>query len=392
MAEKLISLDLPPITLTQAKEALELFISLKRPVFLHGPVGVGKSELIAGIGREQNRRVIDIRMSQMDISDLRGIPFYNSDNKQMEWAAPCVLPTDPSDKSILFLDELNCASPSIQATAYQLILDRKVGDYTLPEGVTVVAAGNREKDKGTTFKIASPLLNRFVHLDIKYDFKTWLKWAKLNAINNSVINFLTCYESDLTSFDPKVSSRAFATPRSWKYVSDCLNALEKDGVDEDINMKLLTLAVSSCIGEDLAVKFTKWYATSSKLNVEDILSGKVTTLPKSLQKNAMSFLLNLSHEMCIILEKRYKAELKKNNLNAFYSDFNNAFAFIQSNSGQGDETPLSFISLLTQNYGINLNYEKAPVAQAFINKPSTLDFMKRSALLKYEEMNGNNPF
>ena len=172
--ETKIQCDIPQITLKEAENAIKLFIEVKRPVFLWGPVGVGKSDLIKKIAKEQKRGVIDIRLSQMDSTDLRGIPYFHTTNQNMEWAPPSMFPIDSNDNSIIFFDELNCAQPSIQAVAYQLILDRRVGNYILPDNVSVVAAGNRESDRGVTFRMPSPLLNRFVHLEIKPDLKCWL--------------------------------------------------------------------------------------------------------------------------------------------------------------------------------------------------------------------------
>lgn len=156
-----------------AKKSIRYAIKKRRPVFLWGPPGIGKSDIVKQIGEDTNREVIDVRLALWEPTDIKGIPYYNSDAGKMVWAPPAELPTDPDSTAIIFLDELNSAPPAVQAAAYQLILNRRVGTYTLPKGVDLVAAGNREGDRGVTYRMPSPLANRFVHLEAKVDFDDW---------------------------------------------------------------------------------------------------------------------------------------------------------------------------------------------------------------------------
>ena len=204
-----------------AKKSLRKAFKNKRPIFLWGPPGIGKSELVEGITKELGGEMIDLRLGQMDPTDIRGIPFYNKDLGLMDWAPPIDLPSEEFAAQhpvvVLFFDEMNSAAPSVQAAAYQLILNRRVGKYKLPDNVVMVAAGNREGDKGITFKMPSPLANRFVHLEMRPDFDAWLKWAVLNNVHQDVVGYVSFAKQDLFNFDPKDSSRAFATPRSWSF-------------------------------------------------------------------------------------------------------------------------------------------------------------------------------
>ena len=161
----------------EAKTAITHCLALKRPVMVWGAPGIGKSDIVKQIGNDAKREVIDIRLPLWEPTDIKGIPFFNSKSNTMEWAPPAELPSDPKSKAILFLDELNSAPPSVQAAAYQLILNRRVGTYKLPEGVSIVAAGNRETDKGVTYRMPAPLANRFVHLEMRVDFEDWSMWA-----------------------------------------------------------------------------------------------------------------------------------------------------------------------------------------------------------------------
>ena len=127
----------------EAKSALTHCIKLQRPIMMWGAPGIGKSDIVKQIADAEGREVIDIRLPLWEPTDIKGIPYYNSKENNMVWASPAELPTDPKSKAIVFLDELNSAAPAVQAAAYQLILNRRVGQYHLPEGVSIVAAGNR---------------------------------------------------------------------------------------------------------------------------------------------------------------------------------------------------------------------------------------------------------
>ena len=153
-----------------AKKSLRKAFQNKRPIFLWGPPGIGKSDIIKQLGAETDSHVIDVRLSLWEPTDIKGIPYFDSNDNTMRWAPPSELPSAEMAKQhkniILFLDEMNSAAPSVQAAAYQLILNRRVGTYHLPDNVVLVAAGNRETDKGVTFRMPAPLANRFVHLEM----------------------------------------------------------------------------------------------------------------------------------------------------------------------------------------------------------------------------------
>ena len=154
-------------------------LKVDRPIFIWGAPGIGKSDIVGQIGSDMSALVIDIRLSLWDPTDIKGIPYYAANDNTMKWAPPVELPDEKLAKKhkhiILFLDEMNSAAPAVQAAAYQLILNRRVGTYKLPDNVLIVAAGNREADKGVTYRMPSPLANRFVHLEIKVDFDEWIE-------------------------------------------------------------------------------------------------------------------------------------------------------------------------------------------------------------------------
>jgi len=283
-----------------AKTSIAFAIKKKRPIFLWGPPGIGKSDLIKQIGDDTNREVIDVRLALWEPTDIKGIPYFDSNAGTMTWAPPAELPTDPKSKAILFLDELNSAPPAVQAAAYQLILNRKVGTYVLPEGVDIVAAGNRDGDKGVTYRMPAPLANRFVHLEMKVDFEDWQDWATLNGIHPEVVGYVGYAKQDLYDYDPKSPSKSFATPRSWSFVSDLVS-------DEEIDTESLTNLVSGAIGDGLAVKFMAHRKIASKLpKPDDILDGKV----KDLEIKEVSAMYSLTVGLCYELKERADKKVK----------------------------------------------------------------------------------
>ena len=283
------------VTSLQAKKSLLKAFKVKRPLFLWGPPGIGKSELVEGIANELGGLMIDLRLGQMEPTDIRGIPFYNKDIGKMDWAPPVELPDEETAAQypvvVLFLDELNSAAPSVQSAAYQLILNRRIGKYRLPDNVVMVAAGNRESDKGVTYRMPTPLANRFIHQEMKVDFASWLEWAVNNRVHKDVVGYLSFAKQDLYDFDAKSASRAFATPRSWTFVSQLLD----EGDDDDTTMNL----IAGTVGEGLAVKFMAHKKVAGRMpNPADILSGKV----KDLQVKEVSAMYSLVISMCYELK------------------------------------------------------------------------------------------
>jgi len=284
----------------EAKAAVRFAMKVNRPVFMWGPPGIGKSDIIKQLGDEQGREVIDVRLSLWEPTDIKGIPYYNTQLNTMSWAPPQELPSDPESTAILFLDELNSAAPATQAAAYQLILNRRVGTYKLPKGVSIVAAGNRETDKGVTYRMPAPLANRFVHLELKTDYEDWLQWATLNRVHEQVVGYVGFAKQDLYDFDPKGSSRSFATPRSWSFVSELLT-------DDSLPENTLTDLVAGAIGEGLAVKFMAHRKVAKQMpKPEDILSGKIDKVSIKEISAMYSLTISLCYELQSADEKKVK--------------------------------------------------------------------------------------
>lgn len=292
------------VTSVQARKAILKAFKVKRPVFLWGPPGIGKSEVVSEITDELNGLMIDLRMAQMEPTDIRGIPYFNKDINKMDWAPPVDLPDEELASQypliVLFLDEMNSAPPAVQAAGYQLILNRRVGKYKLPDNVVIVAAGNRESDKGVTYRMPMPLANRFVHIEMRPDFASWQNWAVNKNIHQDVVGYLSFSKQDLYDFDSKSSSKAFATPRSWCFVSDLLD-------DEDTDTDTLYNLVAGAVGEGLAVKFMAHRRVAKQMpKPEDILNGKITKC----DIKEISAMYSLTVSMCYELQTASQKKVK----------------------------------------------------------------------------------
>lgn len=252
-------------------------------VMLWGAPGVGKSQAIRQLSKEieiktgKKSVVTDVRLLLFNPIDLRGIPTANADKTLAVWLKPQIFQMDESENvvNILFLDEISAAPQSVQAAAYQITLDRVVGEHKLPENCIVIAAGNRTTDKSVAFKMPKALANRLLHIEVEGSFKSWKEWAIRNGINEKVIGFLSFRQDYLMGFDATNEDLAFATPRSWEMVSNLLN-----NVDDDIER--MYFMISGLVGNAVAVEFRTWSKVYANLpDIKDIFEGKATPIPTS---------------------------------------------------------------------------------------------------------------
>ena len=246
---------------------------LHTPVMLWGPPGVGKSQMVMQIGASLELPVIDIRLSQMEPSDLRGIPFKQGD--KVEWAVPSILPDagEHGDAGILFLDEINAAAPSVSAAAYQLILDRRLGNYKVPAGWAIFAAGNRQGDRGVTYAMPAPLANRFSHYEVDLNLDDWVAWAHRAAIDERIIGFLRFRPELLFDYDPAQNPIAFPSPRSWEFAH---RALQKFDAFPD----LVSGSLQACVGEAAAIECHAFIQSLDKMpDLDRIVAGEQLEAP-----------------------------------------------------------------------------------------------------------------
>jgi len=246
------------------------------PVMLWGPPGVGKSQMVAQVAEHHDVPLIDIRLSQMEPSDLRGIPFRNGE--EVEWAVPAMLPSSKrhGDRGILFIDEITSAPPSVSAAAYQLILDRKLGEYQIPDGWAIIAAGNRQGDRGVTYSMPAPLANRFSHYEVEINLDDWVAWAYANRIDERIIAFLRFRQDLLFDFDPSHNPVAFPSPRSWEFAH---RALQKF-----IDMPDLLLgALQACVGNAAGIELRAFIESLDQMpDLDAIVNGEDVPTPSEI--------------------------------------------------------------------------------------------------------------
>lgn len=227
------------------RTALPRLLAKQRPVFLWGAPGVGKSDVVRQIADDHKYELRDVRLSLLDPVDLKGFPTVDTVKKQMKWLPADFLPT--KGKGLLFLDEMNSAPQSVQAAAYQLVLNRKIGEYKLPDGWAILAAGNRASDRSVVHAMPAALANRFVHLDFDVSNEDWDKWALNEDIHTDIRSFLRFRSNLLHSFDSSANPRAFPSPRSWSFVND----IYKDSHDPSDEFEL----IKGTVGEGAAGEF-----------------------------------------------------------------------------------------------------------------------------------------
>lgn len=229
-------------------------------VMLWGPPGVGKSQGIRQISEkiEENTAksviVTDVRLLLFNPVDLRGIPTANKEKTLAVWLRPQIFQMDDSPDviNILFLDEITAAPQSVQAAAYQITLDRTVGEHRLPENCIVIAAGNRITDRSVAFNMPKALANRLCHIEIKGDADSWHKWAIHANIHPIVMGYLDYNSPVLNGFDTSSDNIAFPTPRTWEMVSNILTDVSSD-------LSAVYPLVAGCIGAKAAASLQTWY-------------------------------------------------------------------------------------------------------------------------------------
>ncbi len=274
------------MTIREFQETIEFNIehNLKHSILGLGAPGVGKSQIIRRIGKKYGFKVIDIRLAQMSEVEIGGLIYPNESRTKTVWLAPDILPNEERDgkNTILLLDEITSCTKRVQVAAYQLILDRRIGQYTLPEGTFVVALGNREDDDGVYIHLAGPLADRFEIHYIESDFESWkYDFALKNGIHPFVIDFLTFKPAALHTQDPDSGEMVFATPRSWERVSDILN------IDDDIHKEVIKNKIIGNVGTVEGTQFVEYCKQHHQtVPVQKLLDGSVK-MPDSPEELAL---------------------------------------------------------------------------------------------------------
>lgn len=249
------------LNISEASKHLNSIIrgGIKTSVMMWGAPGIGKSSIVNKVAKDNEMDVIDVRLSQLAPTDLRGLPYVK--DGVAHFAPPNFLPQTGS--GILFLDEVNLAPPAIQNVAMQLVLDRRVGDYTVPDSWYIVAAGNRVEDRAAVSQMPAPLTNRFLHFTVEADLASWKEYALTTGVKEEVISFLNFRPNLLHNFNK--NAIAWPSPRSWDFASDLLK---------------IGMPVDPAVGEGAAAEFNSFVKLYTKLpDVEKILNGDKSIKP-----------------------------------------------------------------------------------------------------------------
>lgn len=241
---------------TELKHYLDKIVKseFKLSVMIWGAPGIGKSSIVAQVAQHHNLEFIDLRLSQLAPTDLRGLPV--AEEGISKWYPPEFLPHQ--GHGILFLDELNMAPPALQGVAQQLILDRRVGAYTLPETWFVWAAGNRKEDRAAVFEMPAPLANRFLHLQVEVDFDSFKRYALSTGIHEQILAFLSFRTTLLHKLDPQ--EVAWCSPRTWMMASQLHQS---------------KLNIAPAVGQAAAAEFTAFLKLYQALpNINQIFAGE----------------------------------------------------------------------------------------------------------------------
>ncbi len=293
---------------SQVRKALHAAIRYNRAAFLWGAPGIGKSDLVRSIASDLGIALIDKRLSQSDPTELKGYPWPDSKKKIMTFFQDGSLPTE--GRGILFLDELNNAPAAVQAPAYQLVLDRRLGDYVLPPGWHVIAAGNRASDRSITHTMAGALLNRFIHLDMDADLEDWIVWAKRNGIRPGTQGYLRYRPTNLCVAKIEAGMRAFPSPRTWA-VADAVAYDPALAAEPDVRQAML----AGIVGEGVAIEYAGFIREEANLpKLESILlnpTGAPVPKEPSTLYAVVSRLENQATENNLETLSKYAARLPK---------------------------------------------------------------------------------
>ena len=268
--------SLPP---SKVKEFIILCMKAWLVPYITSSPGMGKSSLVQDIGKEYNLKIIDLRLSSLEPTDLSGLPWFNNGKAQFQPFDIFPLENTPVPNGyegwILFLDEFNSASRAVQAAAYKVVLDRMIGNHKLHDKCFVICAGNKSTDNAITTRLSTAMLSRLIHLNMEINFEDWRdNFALPNKIDERIIAYLSMYPNKLMEFDPEREDQTFACPRTWHFTSKLIKSY-----GGKVNNEIIPLLAGAITVEHASafVRFCKVY--KNLIRVEDIERNPEITPP-----------------------------------------------------------------------------------------------------------------
>ncbi len=453
---------------TQIKSTMRLLSRTLQPAFIWGPPGIGKSQVAKELANDTEVAFIDIRLSQMDPTDVRGMPFKVEEGGVtigVAWSPPTSFPRDLNEtmvrdiqameteisfeklnprgtnnipyvkspkvtvrsltdgltaeivpieseeryassdrfcvklvdsngklsagkiaytisgkaEGIMAFEEMNSAPPSVLAACYQIVLDRRSGDYKVPDAVSIFAMGNREDDRGVTFRMPDPLANRFTHVEMQANHDDWLYWAIKNRVNSKVVGYVSNAPAELFKHD-KSASRGFATPRSWGFVSSIVDEYERNAAA--VSPIVLTAAICGSVGDASGLTFIEFMKIAESMpNPTQILDGKVTEM-KADKQNLVALSYHVTTQLLYLLSEDHqklcekgnfgktKAENKDPEREQWSKRVNNWLTFSMNNF-KPEIAVMAAVQAL-RSYGIPIDDNTVPAFGVFIDKYGSL--------------------
>ena len=272
------------------KTVIKHMHKLRRPVFLRGSPGIGKSAIMQQATNELGIQLIDMRLSKYDPTDLKGFPDPDRKAKRTNWLPLGTLPYDQDSEGILFLDELTSAPLAVQAVAYQLVFDFAIGEYKLPPKWSVMAAGNKETDRAVVHRMSTALISRFVMIDVETNVEAFAHHNVPHGLKPMVLAYLNFQQTSLNTFDPATPAQSYACSRTWMFANDTI-------IDSELPTHIQRELLVGTIGEGTTTSFLNFCNLANDLpRMEDILAKpKTTRLPTNVSaKFAVTTSLALS--------------------------------------------------------------------------------------------------
>lgn len=232
--------------------------------------GCGKSDIAHQIAEANELLVIDFRLSQADVTDLNGLPRFNA-HGFAEFVPFDFFPLDstplpmnpktnrPYKGWLLFFDEMNAASKQLQAAAYKVVLERRIGNRKLHKNVAIMAAGNRKEDNAVVHDMSSALQSRLIHFELKVHATDWIDWATDFGIDSRILGYIAWRNDSLNTFDPEHTDKTYACPRTWEFTNRIIAKQADVTIDDDLAI------IAGTIGGGEAVEFISYCELASKI-------------------------------------------------------------------------------------------------------------------------------
>jgi hypothetical protein len=276
-----VAINVPEVTPTQAAQIIELLSPLHASIHLWGSPGVGKTEIVKQLARKRGARLIDVRLSQKIASDLNGLPMIDESTGTTVFARPAWFPTDNTEQTTLFLDELAGADQHTRIAAYGLLLERRIENWHLPGSCQVIAASNHIESGAISADFGTALNDRLIHLMVAPDLSDWISWALENSVHPAIVAYLKSHANRLIADDLAIATgdAVLPSPRSWKRTSDALHLIERDG--KQMPRRVREAIIAGIVGAATSFEFWAVYdEVFSMPSVLDVLDAAQTHSPK----------------------------------------------------------------------------------------------------------------